>query len=478
MDGSVGSLAEDSEKTKVAPSEENSHNSDTSMFDCDPSKAKRREAFVTAALDFLDSNPLLQDESRPVSGDLILLSKTTEDIIMVNDAPSEHTHKKTDSDPIESAGEFDKDQTPSRQTSARAASQSPRKPGTVRRMKTRSSKLPSYDPNAPLPVLNFLPTETPLPDMNAPVQPSTAHDASSVDVMPPPLVPETNAPARRGRRLGTDEETAARKTAKADEKARKAAAKQAEKEEKAKQRAAALAKKSANKPSGKTPSDTPSTLQHTEPTKPLTNSEKASQLPQPVTKLASIDGISPKSNNTTSQLVDELHSSPRSGSAKVASQGPADGRAPVCPGSKPLFLPSDSQSHFPYSQFQIDTTPAQPQNDDSSIESDSPSEVNTTLQPKPTPRLTSSAVPKYRRLTDIASQEIFSPSAMSPLNYLPPTPAVGDKSKINKDDDDDSSSQDDSDSDSNTDVKSHIPKSRRAGGVLHSRKKGGLFSYA
>ena len=474
MDGSVGSLAEDSEKTKVAPSEENSHNSDTSMFDCDPSKAKRREAFLTTALDFLDSNPLLQDESRSVPGDPTLLSKNTEDI-MVNDAPSERTREKIASDPIESAGEFDKDQTPPRQTSARAASQSPRKPGTAKRMKTRSGKLPSYDTNAPLPVSNFLPTSTPLPDMNAAVQPSTAHGASSVDVMPPPLVPETNTPARRGRRHGTNEETAAREKAKADEKARKAAAaKQAEKEEKAKQRAAALAKKSANKPSGKTPSDTPSTLQHTE----STSSEKASQLPQPVTKLANIDGISPKSNDTTSQLVDELHSSPRSGSAKVASQGPADGRAPVYPGSKPLFLPSDSQSHFPYSQFQIDTTPAQPPKDDSSIESDSPSEVNTTLQPKPIHRLTSSAAPKYRRLTDIASQEIFLPSAMTPLNYLSPTPAVGDKSKINKNDDDDSSSsQDDSASDSNTDVKSHIPKSRRVR-FLHSRKKGGLFSYA
>ena len=477
MDGSIGSLGEDSEKTKVASSEENGHNSDISVFDCDPLKVKGSETLLAAALDFLDGNPPPQDESRPVSGHPKTLSKTTEDIITVNDSHSEPKHKKDDSDPIESADESDKDQTPPRQTSARATSQSPRKPGTAKRMKTRSGKLPSNDP------LDRLPTSTLLPDINAAVQPSTTHGASSVDVVPPPKVPETNAPAKRGRRPLTSEEKAAREKAKVEETARKAAAKQSEGGVKVKQRAAAaLAKKSANKVSSKTPNGTTSTLQHAESTGPLTNPEKASQPPQPVTRWASIDGISPKSNNATSQL-DELHSGSKSGSAKAASQGPTDRQAPVRPGSKPLFLPSDSQTHFPYSQFQIDTSPAQQaQEDDNLTESDFPSEANTTLQPKPTPRLTSSVITKYRRLTDIASQEILSPSAMSPLNYFLPTPTVN-KSKVianNKEDDDDDidNSLDDSASDSDTDVKSHIPKSRRAGRVLRSRKKSGLLSYA
>lgn len=467
------------------------------MFDSDPLKAKEREALLTAALDILDSDPPPQTVSQPVPVHLTSPSKNAKDIILVNDTPSKAMLKKKqkdDSDPIESANEFDKHKTPPRQASARAESQSPRKPGTAKRMKTRSGILPSADSETPLPVLNlddldFLPTSTPLPDTDVPVQSSTAHRASSVDVMPPPPpVSEPKAPARRGRRPLSEEEKAAREKAKADEKARKAeeraqkaAAKQAEKEAKAKQRAeSALAKKGASKASTKTPSGTPSTSQHAEPTTPLTSSQKASQPPQSTTQWAIIDGISPKSNDTTSQLVDELNSSSRSSSANAPIQEPGDEQAPVRPGSKPLFLPSDSQSQFPYSQWNVDTTPAQRAQDDNSP-TESESEEDSTLRPKPTPRLTSSTAPKYRRLTDIASQEIFSPSAMSPLNYFPSTPAVNDKSKItrsNGDDEEDDDSEDDSEDDSDADTKSHIPKSRRAGRVLRSRKKSGLFSFA
>ncbi|TFK44845.1 hypothetical protein BDQ12DRAFT_717989 [Crucibulum laeve] len=131
----------------------------------------------------------------------------------------------------------------------------------------------------------------------------------------------------------------------------------------------------------------------------------------------------------------------------------------------PLFIPSESQIPFPYSQWG-----SVPVNDNtneatSSTDSDDEDEVEVaiagrTRAPSQKPSLS------YRRLTDIASQGgLFQkPRGMRPAQWSP-----GDKEKVTDlygrahGEEESEESDSESESDSEAEQKSHIPKSRRAG---------------
>jgi hypothetical protein len=134
---------------------------------------------------------------------------------------------------------------------------------------------------------------------------------------------------------------------------------------------------------------------------------------------------------------------------------------------KRLFHLSDSQVSFPYSQWQggvqIDQT------EDTPTESESEDET----LPKPT----SSVVPKFRKLTDI-SQAMFSQDILSPTLFPSTTATIEKPTGLPSESDDEEDDGDDSDSDSDAQGKSHIPKSRRAGANLQSKKAGGLLCFA
>ncbi|KAF7782648.1 hypothetical protein Agabi119p4_2024 [Agaricus bisporus var. burnettii] len=147
---------------------------------------------------------------------------------------------------------------------------------------------------------------------------------------------------------------------------------------------------------------------------------------------------------------------------------------------KPLFIPSESQTVFPYSQFETET----PQHADGKS-SDSEEEVLTAIANK-VPR-SQSQPSRYRKLSDFASQA----TNLFTQNLLRRTPSLlqnsskkpdnrtdrlsqlyGKWGRKNSDDieSDDASGQD---SDSDGSKTSHIPKSRKAGAAPKGRKSVG-----
>ncbi|KAK0461224.1 uncharacterized protein EV420DRAFT_187276 [Desarmillaria tabescens] len=121
------------------------------------------------------------------------------------------------------------------------------------------------------------------------------------------------------------------------------------------------------------------------------------------------------------------------------------------PTDDPLFLPSESQRPFPYSQYQAGTDDQVDAND-----SDDEDEVEATV--KSGPDVTASS---FRRLTDIGSQRSFF-SSQTPgwqkADFSRPT--LQDLYGNGPEDESDSS---DEDNDSGDEKTSHIPQSRRAG---------------
>ncbi|KAF5354934.1 hypothetical protein D9756_005406 [Leucocoprinus leucothites] len=141
----------------------------------------------------------------------------------------------------------------------------------------------------------------------------------------------------------------------------------------------------------------------------------------------------------------------------------------------PLFMPSESQDAFPYSQFQSELP--DPEESDSS---NSEAEVRKAVVKKPP--ASQSQPTRYRKLSDIASQtsKLFTPKLLrQSTGLLQSTPSVPSKRKErlnqmygmmgkNRGDDD---SDDDSGQGSDSDVEkaSHIPRSRKAGAGLKGR---------
>lgn len=127
-----------------------------------------------------------------------------------------------------------------------------------------------------------------------------------------------------------------------------------------------------------------------------------------------------------------------------------------------LFDLSSSQIPFPYSQYQDTPTPTTFANGKDSDSEDEPRVSK--RKPKP--------VVQYRSLSQLASQAtLFSPSLPTPPNK---SPTVG-KTKKRVADEDSSSSSSSSDADEANGSK-HIPRGRRAGSVLETKKKKSLLS--
>lgn len=269
------------------------------------------------------------------------------------------------------------------------------------------------------------------------------------------------------------------------EKARTAAEEKARRAEEKAQKAAALPKKTTRKTSAKPSKASATTSIETAPAQSSTSDSSARDVQRrspSMDKWATIPASSPQIPNS-SLLVDQLRSSSpapplvtndcQSGEGSIAkSQTVIDTTTEEAPVSveqnDPLFFPSASQVPFPYSQWQEKI-----QGNDSLTESEDGDE--TPAGSKGT-RNTFSVAPKYRRLTDIASQALFSQDIMSPTPPIstPSTNTSRDKWGEDSGDDDE---DDDSGSDSDKEGKSHIPSSRRAA-TLRSRKGLGLLSYA
>jgi hypothetical protein len=131
----------------------------------------------------------------------------------------------------------------------------------------------------------------------------------------------------------------------------------------------------------------------------------------------------------------------------------------------PLFILSESQVPFPYSQKWTNNDPNgdhdQTPNLRLTTTSESENEVATSAKKRKPTR-----TPTYRSLIDIASQKLFSGPAVASATMMSQTPVNGKKkgSIFNILDGDDEEDEDVDDSGSDTELEnSHIPKGRRAG---------------
>jgi hypothetical protein len=156
-------------------------------------------------------------------------------------------------------------------------------------------------------------------------------------------------------------------------------------------------------------------------------------------------------------MIDELRSS--SPSSQVQMGAEISNAKPILTSSDPLFILTESQPPFPYSQWI---------GGEAANDSEDEQEVQASVQPQSQSRITHP--PRYRRLTDIASQQTIFPLATNPK----PARVAGNKlaDMYGRSGEEDIESDSDSDSDSGLDaqmLKSHIPKSRIAGVSRQSR---------
>ncbi|KAH6914316.1 hypothetical protein BKA70DRAFT_1261041 [Coprinopsis sp. MPI-PUGE-AT-0042] len=128
---------------------------------------------------------------------------------------------------------------------------------------------------------------------------------------------------------------------------------------------------------------------------------------------------------------------------------------------KPLFLETETPHGFPYSQWADAANPRQAASD-SDNESDEEEEVARAMmtRPKAPPRASQS----FRRLTDIASQDIPQfHSAVRPARPSNDKSKTSERDLFGRSDESESSDSGSSDSDNDKKKRSHIPQSRRAG---------------
>jgi hypothetical protein len=184
----------------------------------------------------------------------------------------------------------------------------------------------------------------------------------------------------------------------------------------------------------KTPAKTPAKVPV-----PLTTKRNAEQ------SLASWDVL--EGNSLGESLVDEIRYSSDTQIPAVVN-GASNGL-------DPLFLHSESQQSFPYSQYPN----AQHEPPDTEDEED---EVQAFVVK---PRASTKSSSKFRSLTEIASQ----PTLFTPTMHLTPNNSAKEEvsnlyGRSNKDDEEEESSDSDTESESDAKArKSHIPMSRRAG---------------
>ena len=511
LSGSVGPSPmdeDDEERTEVAPSAENGEDTDESGL----SIRKEKKALLAATLrigsqlfqrnslkDTVSQSRSPTKEAHPPEG----VMNTIESIphSTVGQIPENL------SDPIEPADLMES--TPRGRLVVeigirnRSLSQSPRKPGMVKRMKGRDGKIPSNGTavdieDAVLPAMSTpsraVRTDSTVqsPSLGSGTRDNTIHQtevesSSSADVMPNPPAPAVKEQRRRGRPPLSEEVKAAREKAKADakaqradEKARKDAAKQAEKGKKAQLRTGMhQARKTRSQKSTSQP-----LIEGTSTPEPGAIRDLDS--PHSLDKWATINNpSSSQTPGTPSMMLDQLRSSSpghptaegddiqpeRTDKQRIVPSRDSDNDQTDAksgtPQDNPLFVLSSTQVPFPYSQWQggseqVEDTPTESESEDEAL-----------IKSKTTHRVLSSMAPKFRRLTDIASQAMFSQDILSPTPALH-TPAISDKVKnqlIESDEEDDEDDDSGSDSDAKT---SHIPKSRRAGASLRSKKSAGL----
>ncbi|PSR79652.1 hypothetical protein PHLCEN_2v6953 [Hermanssonia centrifuga] len=356
-------------------------------------------------------------------------------------------------------------------------------------------------------------------ELERPLRRSVRRGASEASSQTPSLLDPVTG--RKRRQTMTAEEKAQKAAEKLADKERKAALKKAEKEEKVRRKAEDKARMEAEKKAQKALKGVDKTargkkggasldgtaLPVTTLLEPPTSFEPAappatveSEVP-PVTPAATSATLLTSQNGQVSQvhwtilnqtpdviegdsMIDELHSSspvpsPNHDNAQVngASQessraddsfftptGKTNGISPAA--STPLFLPS---SQYPDTQpaLQVLASQVSPSRSDRSVPASEPeSDHDDAVFKKPSQpasvahHWTSNA--RFRRLSDIASQQLFAPTPVSstPLTFQ----TEEDRRKSMYGDMGDIDSSDDSDTDSEDEGnKSHIPKARRAG---------------
>ncbi|CDO69400.1 hypothetical protein BN946_scf184270.g3 [Trametes cinnabarina] len=354
---------------------------------------------------------------------------------------------------------------------------------------------------------------------------------SVADADPPAPTPTSAAPAeapaprRRGGRLTAEEKAAreadkkaARELKAAEKKAEKEAkeaAKKAEKEAKeaAKQRAeneqepdqasAQQAVESAG-PSESTPGFSKISWTALPATQPRTQSEAAeaessmvdelqpsspgaTRSPEPISH---VTGTTDKDEADVSREVTVTQERPNDQDDVDRDNLPTATPKPLARPKEPLFIPSASQfpdTPFPHSGLpqntpHINGVSRGDASGDEAGDDARPSEGDDVFKvPAPRPRASWMASAPFRRLSDIASQEIFSNTQIpSPALYSVSQPRTRTSSEVDGQDDDDDEDSEDSDgssseSDSEAEAKkSHIPKERRAGANMQ-RKKSSLL---
>lgn len=364
-----------------------------------------------------------------------------------------------------------------------------------------------------------VPASTPAPSQKPP----------SAALMPPPAaITSTSEPKRRGRPPITQEEKEKREAAKQAGKAEKAAARAAAKAEKEAKKLAKNAEKTKSgrkapaKPRGSSSTNTAKVGQAPTPDPaevPSSHSVGPSsvqaaeitatpQNPPPLASQGSVKWTILTQSETpepASSVIDELRSSsppvsvdlparpaamlpkPKTSQRRVNGTSaqpipsliplpptPSQLLTPVRP-NDPLFLPG-TQSQFPNTSMDIHT-----RNSSQPIPS-SPLDTERTKGRRP-PTKPATTHARFRTLTELSSQILFSPPDISstPVSRSMPTKP----NNVTQDDSDEEvseSSSDDSDSDSDdgsdNPSSNHIPSSRRAGASITKNKKGFLSGIA
>ncbi|KIP02397.1 hypothetical protein PHLGIDRAFT_297439 [Phlebiopsis gigantea 11061_1 CR5-6] len=395
---------------------------------------------------------------------------------------------------------------------------SPR-PGTAKRMKDRNGRVPASDV---IPALSSQPRLARQPRSARNSSNASADDATSgstpesheelvsnsateprrstrqASVQPPPAeaLPPAPAPKRRGRPPASAEEKARKAAEKEAEKQRRAAEREAKKQKATEDKARKAAAKGKNAPAKKgavaaktVSADTilaeASEAVATPPPPPTTAVPNQSALS--VAKWTSLAETAQTQDAEMSSMVDELRSSspelasPNIPPAGVATKGrnvepidvsmeqgdedekDSDDESPTVKassGARPLFIPGDSQHPLADSRSYLLSSPQMPSQPSQSQSQD--------RFKRPLAPVTSWAKQsKYRRLSDIKSQDMFSPLSKLPVpGRRPQTAQTAQTAEERRasmygDVGADSNSEDDSDSDDEN--ASHIPKNRRAG---------------
>lgn len=363
------------------------------------------------------------------------------------------------------------------------------------------------------------PTPTPAPRRSARRSPPESSSQPAPAPEPAPTPAEAPAPKRRGRPAQSAEEKAqkaaereAEKKRKAEEREaerkRKAAEKEAEKQrkaaEKAEKAAAAKAKKGAGKKAAPSPEESadadmpeaPAQLT-SPPSQPVATPSKADHSQDAAHTTAkwtvlsqATSGVDGADADTSMSMVDELRSSspeaalndtvssrlpaqtddheqdndPGSISQQLIDVPESDDETPTVkaattrPGAKPLFVPSESQYPAPGS------SPQRGEGSQSQSQSQSQPQSSQTAKfkrPSMGPISSWANQSKFRRLSDLASQDMFSPVTSHAIHSRRQS-TVEDRQTSLYGDLEDDDSDDDSD-DSEGENISHIPKNRRAG---------------